>query len=256
MVEPLSRCVGDNHRIDISSPTRMYPHMVRDIIPYVELLQLFTNDWLDMTVIHWFAMYFYESHNSRCAFFNPHHIKGESCTKNSEGVQSHIIDMFTFHTDKTFFVAPYLANNHWTLIILCPSTGTGYIIDSINREKDQHSYLLMSIFDEAFGFPFLWEMVKVCFLFYYQFIFMHAKYLIVKSMQCNQQKNGWECGFMIIKHMHEFLNSIQHVPIKVSVLYFILCGLPKLSIFQLHIFCFFFNFGTKKAFFRKKKSTN
>ncbi|MFS8009920.1 hypothetical protein Hanom_Chr14g01290971 [Helianthus anomalus] len=68
----------------------MYPHMVGDIIPYVEL-------------------YFYESHNSLCAFFNPHHIKGESCTKNSEGVQSHIIDMFTFHTDKTFFVAPYLA---------------------------------------------------------------------------------------------------------------------------------------------------
>ncbi|MFS8024539.1 hypothetical protein Hanom_Chr16g01464431 [Helianthus anomalus] len=81
MVELLSRCAGDNHRIEISSPTRMYPHMVRDIIPYMELLQLFTNDWLDMTVIHWFAMYFYESYNSRCAFFNPHHIIGESCTK-------------------------------------------------------------------------------------------------------------------------------------------------------------------------------
>ncbi|MFS7935920.1 putative Ulp1 protease family catalytic domain, papain-like cysteine peptidase superfamily [Helianthus anomalus] len=132
------------------------------------------------------------SHNSRCAFFNPHHIKGESCTKNSEGVQSHIIDMFTFHVDKTFFVAPYLAINHWTLIIICPSTERGYIIDSINREKDQHSYLLTSIIDEAFGFPFLWEMVK-----------------------CKQQKNDWECSFMIIKHMHEFVNSIQHdFPIK------------------------------------------
>ncbi|KAJ0741477.1 hypothetical protein HanOQP8_Chr06g0228521 [Helianthus annuus] len=109
LVELLSRCVWDNHRIEISSPTMMYPHMVRDIIPYVELLQLFTNDWLDITVIHWFAMYFYESHNSLCAFFNLHQIKGESCTKNSEGVQSHIIDMFTFHTDKRFFVAPYLA---------------------------------------------------------------------------------------------------------------------------------------------------
>ncbi|KAJ0795491.1 putative papain-like cysteine peptidase superfamily [Helianthus annuus] len=161
LVELLSRCVGDNHRIEISSPARMYPHVVRDIIPYVELLQLFTKDWLDITVIHWFAMYFYESHNSRCAFFNPHHIKGESCTKNSEGVQSHIIDMFTFHVDKTFLVAPYLANNHWTLIIICPSTKRGYIIDSINREKDQHSYLLTSIIDEAFGFPFLWEMVKL-----------------------------------------------------------------------------------------------
>ncbi|KAJ0802972.1 hypothetical protein HanPI659440_Chr03g0134851 [Helianthus annuus] len=109
MVELLSRCVGDNHSIQISSPTRMYPQTVRDSIPYVELLQLFSNDWLDITVIHWFAMYFYETHNSHCAFFNPHHIKGDSCMKNSEGVQEHIIDMFTFHIDKTFFVAPYLA---------------------------------------------------------------------------------------------------------------------------------------------------
>ncbi|KAJ0886862.1 hypothetical protein HanRHA438_Chr09g0384221 [Helianthus annuus] len=52
----------------------------------MELLQLFTIDWLDITVIHWFAMYFYELHNSPCAFFNLHHIKGESCNKNSEGV--------------------------------------------------------------------------------------------------------------------------------------------------------------------------
>ncbi|KAJ0893811.1 putative Ulp1 protease family catalytic domain, papain-like cysteine peptidase superfamily [Helianthus annuus] len=192
MVELLSRCVGDNHSIQISSPARMYPQTVQDSIPYVELLQLFSNDWLDITVIHWFAMYFYESHNSRSAFFNPHHIKGDSCTKNSEGVQEHIIDMFMFHTDKTFFLAPYLADNHWTLIIICPSTERGYIIDSISREKDQHSYLLTSVIDEAFGFPFLWDMVN-----------------------CKQQKNGWECGFMVIKNMYEFVNTIQHdFPIK------------------------------------------
>ncbi|KAI7747188.1 hypothetical protein M8C21_031893, partial [Ambrosia artemisiifolia] len=166
-------CVGDNHSIELSSPAMMYPYTVRDSIPYVELLQLFSNDWLDITVIHGFAMYFYESHNSRCAFFNPHHIKGDSCTKDSEGVQAYIIDMLTFHTDKTFFVAPYLANNHWTLIIICPSTERGYIIDSIRREKDQHDYLLTSVIEEAFGFPFIWDMVKA-----------------------KQQKNGWECGFM------------------------------------------------------------
>ncbi|KAJ0445245.1 hypothetical protein HanIR_Chr16g0840761 [Helianthus annuus] len=56
MVELLSRCVGDNHSIQISSPARMYPQTVQDSIPYVELLQLFSNDWLDITVIHWFAM--------------------------------------------------------------------------------------------------------------------------------------------------------------------------------------------------------
>lgn len=60
----------------------------------------------------------------------------------------------------------YFCSNHWTLIIICPSTERGYIIDSIRREKDQHDYLLTSVIEDAFGFPFLWDMVKVCILFY------------------------------------------------------------------------------------------
>ncbi|MFS7911173.1 hypothetical protein Hanom_Chr02g00114931 [Helianthus anomalus] len=72
MVELFSRCVGDNHSIQISSSTMMYPLTVRDSIPY-----------------------------------------------------------------------------------------RGYIIDSISREKDQHSYLLTSVIDEAFRFPFLWNTVNL-----------------------------------------------------------------------------------------------
>ncbi|MFS8008302.1 hypothetical protein Hanom_Chr14g01271111 [Helianthus anomalus] len=58
-------------------------------------------------------------------------------------------------------------------------------------------------------------MVNVCFLFYCQFIIMHLKCLILNSIQYKQQKNGWECGFMVIKNMYEFVNIIQHdFPIK------------------------------------------
>ncbi|KAM0022102.1 hypothetical protein Hdeb2414_s0023g00624781 [Helianthus debilis subsp. tardiflorus] len=28
--------------------------------------------------------------------------------------------------------------------------------------------------------------------------------------QCKQQKGSWECGYMVIKHMKEFIDSIQH----------------------------------------------
>lgn len=39
-------------------------------------------------------------------------------------------------------------------------------------------------------------------------------------MQCNQQKGEWECGFMVIKHMYEFVETIQHdINKKVSILY-------------------------------------
>ncbi|MFS7911171.1 hypothetical protein Hanom_Chr02g00114901 [Helianthus anomalus] len=41
-----------------------------------------------------------------------------------------------------------------------PYVERGYIIDFISREKDQHSYLLTSVIDEAFGFPFLWNTVN------------------------------------------------------------------------------------------------
>ncbi|KAJ0551342.1 hypothetical protein HanRHA438_Chr07g0319581 [Helianthus annuus] len=29
-------------------------------------------------------------------------------------------------------------------------------------------------------------------------------------VQCKQQKGSWECGYMVIKHMKEFIDSIQH----------------------------------------------
>ncbi|MFS7919098.1 hypothetical protein Hanom_Chr03g00208891 [Helianthus anomalus] len=29
-------------------------------------------------------------------------------------------------------------------------------------------------------------------------------------MQCKQQKDNWECEYMIIKHMKVFIDSIQH----------------------------------------------
>lgn len=56
MVELVTKCVGDYHRIDMYSPPEMYSKSVRDSIPFVELLQIFSNGWLDISIIRWFAM--------------------------------------------------------------------------------------------------------------------------------------------------------------------------------------------------------
>ncbi|KAM0036970.1 hypothetical protein Hdeb2414_s0014g00432641 [Helianthus debilis subsp. tardiflorus] len=109
IVDVLSVQVGTNHSIEISSPDGMYLEKVVESIPYSELLQVFLNDWLDISVLHWFAMYFFESSNSGCAFFNPHMIKEDACIKNRGGVIEHIQEVFSFHVDKTFYLAPYIA---------------------------------------------------------------------------------------------------------------------------------------------------
>ncbi|MFS8022036.1 hypothetical protein Hanom_Chr16g01434731 [Helianthus anomalus] len=58
-----------------------------------------------------------------------------------------------------------------------------YIIDSVRGNKES-DYLLTSEIKDAFDMPFNWEMVK--------------------------QTSGWECGFMVTKHMYEFVTSIQY----------------------------------------------
>ncbi|KAM0029529.1 putative papain-like cysteine peptidase superfamily [Helianthus debilis subsp. tardiflorus] len=133
---------------------------VVESIPYSELLQVFLNDWLDISVLHWFAMYFFESSNSGCAFFNPHMIKEDACIKNRGGIIEHIQEVFSFHVDKTFYLAPYIASEHWSLIIICPTTEMGYIIDSVRGKKKESDYLLTSTINDAFDMPFNWEMVK------------------------------------------------------------------------------------------------
>ncbi|XP_076913339.1 uncharacterized protein LOC143571926 isoform X2 [Bidens hawaiensis] len=79
LAETLKTFMGERHYIESSSPAGMYRETIVMAIPYVEILQLFCNDWLDFSIVHWFAMDFYKSGmNSKCAFFNPEHINGKS----------------------------------------------------------------------------------------------------------------------------------------------------------------------------------
>ncbi|KAL8223403.1 hypothetical protein R6Q57_018878 [Mikania cordata] len=52
----LADYVGDEHAIICNSSDGMYAETYEEGLSYVELLQLFCNDWLDVTIIHFFAM--------------------------------------------------------------------------------------------------------------------------------------------------------------------------------------------------------
>ncbi|KAL8210976.1 hypothetical protein R6Q57_005413 [Mikania cordata] len=52
----LADYVRDEHAIICNSPDGMYVETYEEGLSYVELLQLFCNGWLDVTIIHLFAM--------------------------------------------------------------------------------------------------------------------------------------------------------------------------------------------------------
>ncbi|KAL8229519.1 hypothetical protein R6Q57_014419 [Mikania cordata] len=158
----LAAFVGFEHAITCSMPDGMYPEEYVEGLSYVELLQLFCNDWLDAGIIHLFAMYFFAlMPNSKCAFFNPREISGEMCAKYAECTKQHILQVYSFHSERPFFLAPYVASDHWVLFIVCPLKKKRYIIDSIMKSKSKQNYALTFLIEEALGLHLNWEMVKV-----------------------------------------------------------------------------------------------
>ncbi|KAD7479691.1 hypothetical protein E3N88_02827 [Mikania micrantha] len=96
----LAAFIGDDHSVTCSSPDGMYREWYVEGLSYIELLQLFCNDWLDVGVIHLFAI---------CAFFNPREISGDICTKYPDRTRQHILEVYSFHSARPFFIAPYVA---------------------------------------------------------------------------------------------------------------------------------------------------
>ncbi|MFS7957218.1 putative Ulp1 protease family catalytic domain, papain-like cysteine peptidase superfamily [Helianthus anomalus] len=196
IVSELEKHVGNYHLnpvpIEFSIPDGMYPYILKDFIEIEALLQVFANGWVDITIIHWFAAY------NPCTFFGPNSISGEMCQRNPEEVKGHILGVYELHMDKPYFLAPYLANDHWSLFIISPARKEVFILDSLKGNKDKNSYLLSKVIEDVFkGTKFTWSMVE-----------------------CKQQKGGWECGFMVLGYMMEFVYTYQeNFPTNVSNLY-------------------------------------
>ncbi|KAF5809156.1 putative Ulp1 protease family catalytic domain, papain-like cysteine peptidase superfamily [Helianthus annuus] len=170
----------------------MYPYILKDFIEIEALLQVFANGWVDITIIHWFAALFYTMSNdgercNPCAFFGPNSINGVMCQRNPEEVKGHILGVYELHMDKQYFLAPYLANNHWYLFIISPTKKEVFILDSLKGNKDINNYLLSEVIEDVFkGTKFTWSMVE-----------------------CKQQNGGWECRFMVLGYMMEFVYTYQ-----------------------------------------------
>ncbi|MFS7976192.1 putative papain-like cysteine peptidase superfamily [Helianthus anomalus] len=77
--------------------------------------------------------------------------------------------------------------DHWKLLIFEPTTSSAFIVDSIKKGKSEGSYLVSKLIPSGFERNFTWT-----------------------TINCYQQSGSWECDYMLIKHMWEFVETIQH----------------------------------------------
>ncbi|KAK9052892.1 hypothetical protein SSX86_029522 [Deinandra increscens subsp. villosa] len=189
-------CVGHNdYKIyKPTSPPGMYPEIITDHVHYHTVLEVLAKDLVDISFIHWSAMFLYKfAHHqkgqpsSKCVFLNPYFITSEMCVNEKEQVKEHIQSVHALHIDKPYIVAPYYAGLHWSLHIISYKYKRAYILDSIMTLKSKDCYQLPSIIEDALNTTFDWEMVK-----------------------CKQQVDDWECGYITLQHMIEFVNRYQH----------------------------------------------
>ncbi|KAJ0884761.1 putative Ulp1 protease family catalytic domain, papain-like cysteine peptidase superfamily [Helianthus annuus] len=176
-----------------AAPENMFPSKSGTYIEVESMLALFVKDWVDLTIVFWFTWYFYkeskDKKGNRCAFLNVNTITGDMCKRNPREVEDHILSLATHHIDKDFILAPHLADDHWSLFIIAQHTRHVYILDStkIKGEKNASNYRLSSLIATALGSEFNYTMVD-----------------------CKQQKGGWECGYMVLQHMFDFVNLYQN----------------------------------------------
>ncbi|KAK9049252.1 hypothetical protein SSX86_011938 [Deinandra increscens subsp. villosa] len=194
MAAQLESYYGDMVSIEIDSPVGMYPEICNEYLEYEGVLQLLANGKVDISIVHWCEMYLYElsesrskTYKSRCAFFNTVLITGEECNSSFANVQEHILSVYAKHIDKSYFLAPFLNGEHWSLFIVSPTQQEGYILDSMMGMKNKYDYPITKVIEESFGDNINWQMVK-----------------------CRQHRNDWECGYMMMQNMIDFVMEYQY----------------------------------------------
>ncbi|GKB60885.1 ulp1 protease family, C-terminal catalytic domain-containing protein [Tanacetum coccineum] len=153
--------------VSVVPPHEMYDKPREEWIEYEAILDLHINAKVDITFVHWWAMCLYSMAkklgDNKCAFLNPHLITSSECRKNDKDVIEHIMITKRLNPGKEIYMAPYMqADAHWVLIVLCPNSRKGYILDLYKyEEKNENSYYFLGIVERAFDTIFDWMMVKV-----------------------------------------------------------------------------------------------
>ncbi|KAJ0493234.1 putative nodulin homeobox protein [Helianthus annuus] len=197
--------------LEINVPKQMYPKTSFDIqvesIEYEGMLQFLANGLLEASFLHWCQIYLYNivfykivPEDPKVAYFNIHKITGKECETNFASVKEHLLSVYKLKKGTKYFLAPFFIGNiyfivynaHWVLFIVSPKERSVWILDStsVKAQKNKDDYPLSRAIESSFGSGLTWTMV-----------------------QCMQQDGSWECGFMVVWFMFQFvLKKRFHFP--------------------------------------------
>ncbi|XP_022003865.1 uncharacterized protein LOC110901340 [Helianthus annuus] len=167
--------------------THMIPIAVRGLLPEKKYFMPSFFDVMVHLVIH-----IVEEINAcgplqktpKVAYFNIHKITGKECEENFASVKEHLLGVYKLKKGTKYFLAPFFYRAHWVLFIVSPKERSVWILDtiSVKANKDKDDYPLSRAIESSFGSGLTWTMV-----------------------QCKQQDGSWECGFMVIWFMVQFV---------------------------------------------------
>ncbi|KAL8243412.1 hypothetical protein R6Q59_009670 [Mikania micrantha] len=194
LAEKLAHVYAQTSTINVTSPNGMYMVDYHENVDVESMMQLCANGWVDVGVLHLYTMYLYAFGGfkgfHKTTYFNPRVVELGVCNTDPIFVIDYIKAVMEHHKDKQYFMAPYLSGSHWSLIMIHRNPKDnkfyGSIIDSINKGKSAHCYVIVDILQKAIGKSISWHMVK-----------------------CYQQSETWECGYYVMKAMYDFVICCQ-----------------------------------------------
>ncbi|KAL4589673.1 hypothetical protein LXL04_002581 [Taraxacum kok-saghyz] len=211
-VEQLLHNVQEPFKV-LSEPGMFNTDRTEILISKEVILDMLSNQQLDISCVMFCQMMLHSlmpisRMENKCAFINPQEITEPRCEYDdeygTEHVIKHLVDVMKFHEKKQFFLAPYWKRHgkvggHWMLLVICPHQFKGYILDSVFGSKELKSYKIVHHVNRAVTRFKKDKTNKAC--------FSPTSWSFPK---CNKQLDNWECGYYVMRWMHEFVLFRQH----------------------------------------------
>nr|GEY80141.1 ulp1 protease family, C-terminal catalytic domain-containing protein [Tanacetum cinerariifolium] len=154
-----------------------------------DIIELLTYTKLELGILTLFEMSLYQlkDHSSpnKVGFLNPMMITADLCFHEKFATMDYLAQSLTCYE---FYLAPFLQGRHYVLLIICPKDGRGFIL---NLQKD--SQIMRTVTDSLD----LWTR-KVVGSLKWDFPLV------------NRQLKDWECGYYVMKWMHDFVLKYQN----------------------------------------------
>ncbi|KAL8240576.1 hypothetical protein R6Q59_013931 [Mikania micrantha] len=168
LAEKLAHVYAQTSTINVTSPNGMYMVDYHENVDVESMMQLCANSWVDVGVLHLYTMYLYAFGGfkgfHKTTYFNPQVVELGVCNTDPIFIINYIKAVKEHHKDNQYFTAPYLSGSHWSLIMIhCNPKDNkfyGSIIDSNNKGKSAHCYVIVDILQKAIGKSISWHMVK------------------------------------------------------------------------------------------------